>query len=489
MDSSSRKCLTNSRPSQLDSTEANAALMPPDQTNTVLGGAAPSTSAIAPPPSPTNTTRFTPVVRPPTTSPWSTSLQTVLDQPPSTLPYKFIAGGLLFCATFVAWAWFGQINEVGRAQGQLIPKGEVYKIHPVELGKVTHIAIKEGQEVKAGQVLVELDNQIAADEVERLQQTLLADQLQLSQMQGLIERTRLEAQTRAAIAEADAQSQAAAITQSQAEAATLQKMLDQLHSDAAAQEARLDRIKPLVVEGALAKEQMFEVEQALRDRQRTITQNQGELQKALVEAERLQAGLIQKQAEGRTALLGTEQQIQQLQVEVTQLRAKIAETQNLLLTAKAKLKQRFLYAPVSGVVLSLNVQNVGEVVQPGQTIAEMAPSNAALVLAASLPNQEAGFVKPGMPVQVKLDAYPYQDYGIIPGKVIAISPDAKLDQRLGAVYRLEVALDRHSINTKNQTVKFKVGQTATADIIIRRRRIAELLLEPLRELQQGGIDL
>lgn len=433
----------------------------------------------------------TPVNSPPAANSenWSTSLHTVLDQPSSTLPYKLLVGGMIFCLAFGAWAWLGQIEEVGHAQGRLVPKGEAYKVHPVESGKVIKIAVKEGEAVKAGQLLFEMDTQLAKSEVERLQQTLAADKIQLSQTQFLIDKTLLEAQTRVAISDADAKAQEAAISQTKANESTTRDLLTQLQADAAAHQARQARLKPLVEQGAIARDHLFEAEQALGERQRAITQNQGELQQALGEATRLQAGLLQKQAEGRTVQLEAQERIQQLEVEITQLKAKIADTNNLLKSARAKLGQNFLYSPVEGIVSSLNVRNIGEVIQPGQTIAELAPDNAPLVLSASLPNQEAGFVKTGMPVQVKIDAYPYQDYGIVPGKVISISADTKSDERLGEFYRVEVALARNSITANNQTIKFKAGQTAAADIIIRRRRVADILLEPFQQLQKGGIDL
>ena len=483
---------------------------------------------------------------PSNTANWSTSLQTVLDQPPSTLPRKLILGGMVFCMAFGAWATFGRIDEVGHARGQLVPKGEVYKIHPLESGKIAAIHVKEGQSVKAGEELVELDREIAATEVERLQQMLLTDQIQLTQMQAIIDKTRLEAETRVEIAKADAQAAMAAINQINAKAAATQKQLTELQAAAAANEDRVkrlkplsgttqelrnkleadvaaaveevERLKPLVEAGAISKkylldaqqvlrdrqsaitknqldevtitnERQFEAEQALRARTSAIAENQGELPQTLAQAEQLRAELLHKQAEGRRTQIEAQQKIQQLEVEKTQLKAKIAENQNLLAAAKAKLKQRFLYAPVDGVVSSFNIANIGEVVQPGQTIAEIAPQNAPLVLSASLPNQEAGFVKTGMPVQVKLDAYPYQDYGVVTGKVVSISPDAKPDERLGAVYRVEVALQRNYVSANHQTVRFKAGETAAADIIIRRRRIADILLDPIRQLQKGGIDL
>lgn len=420
---------------------------------------------------------------------WSTSLHNLLDQPASTFPQKLIMGGMVFCLAFGAWAWVGQIEQVGEARGQLVPKGRVYKIDPVDPGKIARIAVKEGEAVKAGQVIVEMDNQLDTNEVERLQQTLVADKLQLSQKQAMIEKIGLEAETRAAIANADIQAQQTAIAASKENAATTRQLLTQLGTDAAAYQSRLKRLKPFVEQGALARDQLFEAEQAVRDRQRAITESQGELKQALTEANRLQAGLIQKQAEKRTAQLEAQQRIGQLEVEMTQLQAKIAESKNLLSSAKAKLEQSFLYAPVTGYVSSLNIDNIGQVVQPGQTVAEMAPNSAPLVLSATLSNQEAGFVKTGMPVQVKFDAYPYQDYGIVPGKVTSISPDAKADEKLGPVYRVEVALDRNYVTAKNQTIEFKPGQTASADIVIRRRRIADILLEPFRQLQKGGLNL
>ncbi|HEY9846563.1 MAG TPA: HlyD family efflux transporter periplasmic adaptor subunit, partial [Candidatus Caenarcaniphilales bacterium] len=283
--------------------------------------------------------------------------------------------------------------------------------------------------------------------------------------------------------------QVVAIAQAKTNAATTQKLLAQLQTEAAAQKARLERLKPLVEEGVIARERIFEVEQDLRNSQSNIIKNQGEFQQNLTESQRLTAGLAQKQAEGQTTQLEAAQQTQQLEVEMSQLKARIAETQNLLNSARAKLKQSYLTSPVNGVVLSLNIRNIGEVVQPGQTVAEIAPHNAPLILSAILPNREAGFVKPGMPVQVKFDAYPYQDHGVVPGKVTSISSDAKPDERLGAVYRVEVALARNALTTNQQTIPFKAGQTATAEIIIRRRRVAEILFDPIRQLQKGGLSL
>lgn len=448
---------------------------------------------------------------------WSTSLQTVLDQPPSVFPYYLILGGMAFCVAFMAWAKSGQIEEVGKATGRLVPKGEPYKVHPVVSGKVANLYIKEGQTVKAGQVIAQLDKEIALNEIQRLQQEQAAFKQELVQTEALIDKTRLEAQSRAAITKAEVQgqqatiasvnakieSQKAAIASSKQKATISQILLNQLKVDVTAKQERIQRFNSLVQQGAIAKEQLFQVQQDLGVSQRSITQQIGEIQLAQVESNRLQAdlqqvlaertrmqaALTQKQAEGKTTLLQAEQTIQKLQVEKTNLLAKIQQVQKQQERANTELKQLSLTAPVNGVVLALNVRNSGEVVQTGQTLAEIAPQTAPLVLQAILPSREAGFVKIGNTAQIKFDAYPFQDYGIVSGKVISISPDTKQSEQLGAVYRVEISLNRNYVIANHQTIKFKPGQTATAEIIIRRRHIADILLDPIRQLQSSGISL
>ncbi len=477
---------------------------------------------------------------------WSISLQAVLDRPPAALPKKLMLGGLAFCLAFGTWATVGQVDEIGRAQGQLVPKGDVYKIHPLALGKVATLHVEEGETVKAGQVLVELNAELAAKEVARVEELLSADRIRLAQQTALLEQTRQEAQTRQQIAEADIEAKRAGIVQANARVEALEAQLAQFQgmqaanqdrlrrleplkatveelrhyqqADVAANAERLAALEPLVSEGAVSKEYLFQAEQRLRasqsallqsqlqegtnadeqifqaqqtwrDRTSAIAQTRGELQQALAQGDEYGAELAQRRAEARRTYLETQEKIQQLELERTQLQAKIAENENLLASARTTLDERFLHAPLDGVVSSLNVANPGEVVQAGQTVAEIAPKNAPLVLSASLPDREAGFVKAGMPVKVKFDAYPYQDYGIVAGEVLSISADAKRDERLGAVYKVEVALERDRVTADDRAIDLRAGQTASAEIVIRRRRIIDLLFDPIRQLRQDGLSL
>ena len=477
---------------------------------------------------------------------WSPAMQSLLDKPPSNLPLQLIFGGIVFCLSFSLWAWFGEIDKVGKAQGKLVPKGETYKIESVESAKVSHIAVKEGQEVEVGQLIARLDSEQQTREVERLENLISSYQLELSQKRHLLEKVEVEAQTHKLIAQAEVQGQKSAIDSAIAELKVAKEMLAQRQSELAAQttrqkrvqdlspleqerlaqmnselqehQQRLERLKPLVEEGAISQEaifqaqqayrqsqqqmidnklqgisniseQIFQSEQALREMETRITQSQGEIVSGQKEIERLQAELIHKRTERQRIELEAQQKEEQLKLEISQTETKIAETKNQLAAANSLLEKRSLRSPVAGTVLAFNVVNIGKVVQSGETVAEIAPQGAPLVLSAVLPDREAGFVEKGMAAQVKFDAYSYQDYGVIPGKVISVSPDTKTDEKLGAVYRVKIELERNYVTNDLKKILFKPGQTATADIVIKQQRIIDVLLDPIKKLEQDGIDL
>jgi len=477
---------------------------------------------------------------------WSSSFQTLLDQPPASFPRQLISGGMIFLVAFSAWAWFGTVEEVGKARGKLVPKGETYKIQPIEMGQVRQIEVKEGQQVEAGQLLVTLDADLALKEIDRIQQSIQSYQVELGQKKSLRERIELEAKTQTAIAASNLLVQQAAVSLAQDKKATIAQLLtqqqqaanayqnrqqerqplsaiageriSQLQAEQQAHQERLDRLQSLEEEGAVSKEYIFQAEQALRDTQQRLTssqlqeipntseqlfqadqqlrdlnvqmtQNEGDLLKANSEHEQAKATLVSQQAEAHRVQLEASQRIQQLDVDITQLHSKITEANSLLITAKKQLQHKYLTAPISGTILTLNLKNKGEVVEPGRTVAEIAPEGMPLIVSAFLPNQEAGFVKPGMPVKVKLDAYPYQNYGVISGQVITISADAKSDEKLGEVYQVQVKLDRDHITKNQQTIPFKAGLAVDAEIVIRERRIIDVLLDPIKQLQKDGIKL
>jgi hemolysin D len=418
---------------------------------------------------------------------WSPSVEAVLDQPSSRLPQILLIGGVVFMASLGIWSWYGKFDQIGYAAGKLIPQGELYKVHSAEAGKIISLSVKEGDQINEGDLIAVLNNDLAKGEVERLQQVIQTAKLQFTQQQQLLEQLKLEVKSRQYVSDAEIQAQQIAIGKAAQQIQTSMGLLMQSQGDLIGYQERLARIEPLVTEGAIARERLFEIEQQMRDRQSSVIQNQGSVAQAQNEVKQLQAVLQQRVAEGQRSQLASQQQVQNLLLQITELQGRLQENETLMKTAQSRLQQYFLYAPVSGVVASLSIKNPGEVIQPGQTLMEMRSGDDPLVLEASITSRESGFVKVGMPVKVKFDAYPYQKFGVIPGKVVFTSPDSKTDPQSGiTAYRIKVKLERHHIVSEKEKVQFRAGQTATAEIIVRRRRIIDTVLEPIRQLRASG---
>ena len=193
---------------------------------------------------------------------------------------------------------------------------------------------------------------------------------------------------------------------------------------------------------------------------------------------------------GKLALLRTQEQFKDLQGQLDLLKSQIAQTTTQLKSLDIQLQQRTVRSPIDGMIFELPVTKPGQVLQSGQRIARIAPKGKEMVIKAQMPSSETGFLKVGMPVKVKFDAYPFQEYGIAKGNVKWISPDSKEAKQGGAeIYELEISLDKPYIENDNKRIKLTPGQSATAEVIVRQRQVIDLLLDPFKKLQKGGLEL
>ncbi len=195
---------------------------------------------------------------------------------------------------------------------------------------------------------------------------------------------------------------------------------------------------------------------------------------------------------GRLAVLRNQEQLKDLQTQITNLQSEIAQTGSQITSLQLQMQQRIVRSPIDGVIFELPIQKPGSVVEPGQMIAQIAPNNTPLILKAQMPSQQSGFLKVGMPVKIKFDAYPFQDYGVVQGRVSWISPNSKVqttNQGNIETYELEISLDQPYIQNANRRIPLTPGQTATAEVIIRQRRVMDFILDPFKKLQEGGLEL
>lgn len=395
---------------------------------------------------------------------WSTLTKDLID----TLPRVWTRGLLyllvIFAAIILPWATLSKVDETGSARGRLEPKGKTLKLDAPVAGTVAAIKVKEGQTVKAGQILLELETDITRTELQQTQAKLEG----LLNRENLLELMKNQLQSE----------QLAQLDQVRQRLNSSQKIsaLEQYRLTVAQRDVQ--RHWNLWRKGAIAKIKLEEIEGVKFERQRLLEQNQLDVQQARTELEKQQSVY--------------QRQLKEFQSQISDVRSEIAQTQKLIQSLQFQLRQRVLHAPTDGTIFQLSVQHPGAVLQSGQALAQVAPKGAPLVFRAQMPSQESGFLRMGMPVKLKFDAYPFQDYGIVQGHLRWISPDSKVEETpQGKVetFELEIALEQTYIQTQNKRIALTPGQTATAEVIVRQRRLIDFILDPFKKLQEGGLKL
>jgi hemolysin D len=477
-----------------------------------------------------------------TTDDWSDLTKELLD----SLPQVWTRGLLYFLAVFVAialpWVMLFQVDETGTARGRLEPKGKTFKLDAPVVGTVAEINVKEGESVKVGQSLVKLESELVIRELQQQQEKLSGQQNRLALLDLLKNQSNLAIRTQERQNQAQDLEKQAQIQQAQQNLKSLKisYFLQKEEKQAQVNQAKQDldknkiahKLAEIALKGSQEKYQRYkqaldsnvisqdrfqEVEQLVKENTERLMQSRSDIaqsQSRLSEqqssyqriSEQAQAEMAQAQLKlqeqqrnaqslaysGRLALLKSQDELNNLKTEMTTLTAEIAQSQSQIKSLQFQLTQRIIKAPIAGIVFQLPVKNAGDVLQAGDLIAEIAPKGSLLVLRSQMDTNESGSLRVGMPVKMKFDAYPFQDYGVVEGKLSQIAPTSKVTETTqGQVttYDLEIELKQTCIPTPDRCIALKPGQTATAEVIVRQRRIIDFLLDPFKQLQKGGLKL
>jgi hemolysin D len=478
---------------------------------------------------------------------WSGSTRELLD----TLPQPW-SRGLLYLllggfSVFVSWAMLFQVDDIGTARGRIEPRGKTFRLDTPVDGKVASVLVQEGQTVRANQAIMELESELVNNELSQVRSKLDGQLSRLVQLEGVRNQLRLaivaqqqqnQAQTSEKLALIKQAQQALSTNQVSLPLQASQKLaqMNQAKEELIAAEnayglidkrwqkdlAEVKRYENLRREGIVPEIQIVQAGRTADESLRLREQTKADILKAKQRLKEQQSGydtLMQqlnsdvKQAEnrlreqqsgqesllhaGELALIKSQQQLQEIEAQVVSLRSEVAQAQGQEKSLGFQIKQRLIRAPIGGTIFQLPVQRPGAVLQAGQTVAQIAPQKSQWILRARIRSKDSGFLRVGLPAKLKFDAYPFQTYGVIPGRLSWVSPDSKASSTStitsaspqptnpeGDFFELEIELQRDYIQAKDRRIALKPGQTAQVDIITRQRRIIDFFLDPFRGLQQ-----
>lgn len=429
-------------------------------------------------------------------------------------PWRFtqatvvVMAALVFCA--LLWSFFGRADVIVTAAGTLWPESEVRRVYAPVDGELANIYIAEGQPVSKGDVLARLN---ARGAIEAATNALNA-QLKLEdaerewrlfpEKKALMER-RVEAlKEEMEVEERQHQRRVAEGTSKLAEGqrAQLQEarsLLDDARRarDAAKEEAdKYARLFALPGGGGVSQLQVEGKKNALlaADNAYRVAQSRlGELA--------ARQSLEYTQAKSQLETSGQELAKLRLQYEAAskemanteeKLRLQL-QTARLVADAAARIKfenidkDNFLLivAPVDGVITDVTSTQPGDKIQANTPLGGIAPKNARPVLKVEIAEHDRAFLREGLPVKLKFNAFPYQRYGVIEGTLEYISPATKPSpQSKQPVYEGRVRPARDYYQVGDDKYPLRYGMTASAEIVVRKRRLIDLALDPFRQI--GG---
>ncbi|MCF8152445.1 MAG: HlyD family type I secretion periplasmic adaptor subunit [Burkholderiaceae bacterium] len=408
-----------------------------------------------------------------------------------------------FALLALLWAIFGRMDVVATAHGKIVPNEGSKLIQPMETAVVKAIHVIDGQAVKAGEVLVELDATQAHADSTRTTNDLVTARLQAARARALlaalatgklprieraedigagigVERTTQEqrildgqyGEYQARIARIEAE-----IAKREAERRSTQEIVKKLEQTAPIARQRAEDFKGLVAKNFISKHGYLEKEQIRIEQEADLETEKSRLKELAAAIDEARSQRNSLTAETRRTALDTLNEAEQ----------KATGYGQELLKSDNRGRQMRLTAPVDGTVQQLAVRTVGGVVTLAQVLMVIVPKDDALEVEAFLENKDIGFVNEGQEAEVKIETFPFTKYGTIPARLIHVSHDAINDDKRGLIYSTRARLQRATVLVDGKTVHLSAGMAVSVEIKTGKRRVIEYFLSPL--LQYGSESL
>ena len=427
---------------------------------------------------------------------FSTAAMAMRAQPPWQVVRMASLAICAMTAMALGFAWFAEMDIVVSAQGKVIPTGRSKVIQPLESGIVKAIAVRDGQAVKAGDVLVELDLTNSGADRERLQREVWGAQAEVLRTTAqLLGHSGFKAPSDIP---AEIVSNQLAILQSKtaeqrARMASLDADIGKKSADADAISSSLTQLRatlPLVLQkhamredlaktGHIAKAGVIETRMELLNSEKEIA----------VQGNRLKESQSSHKAAEEQRLQASSEFVARASGErVDATKRWDAATQEFL-KAQQRWWQQTLRAPIDGVVQQLAVTTVGGVVTPAQALMTIVPESSTLELEAQVANRDIGHVRLGQRVIVKVETFDFTRYGYLEGEVLWVGTDAVQDPKLGPIFPVRIKLIQTETPTavNGRAGVVKPGMSITADIRTDKRRLIEYLLAPMLRYKQEAL--
>lgn len=387
------------------------------------------------------------------------------------------------------WSFFGMVDVVVTARGKVSPDGNIKILQPLETGVIKSLSVKEGDFVKKGQVLAEIDSSTTQPEMESIKKNLEHLELEKGRLSATSGGTPFAAtlptlvvpdmstenvNTQRDLYQADIASQSRQIESKQQELSTIEEQIKSNHAAMTHYQTLLnvamDKERRLTaVADIIAKNDLVQAQEEVFNYSNKVNELKYKIQELNFSKKQVKENVAYLRAKFRADNL---RELSDRQKQITQLKANMEE----ITFRNTKTK---IIAPVDGFVNTLFIHTVGGVVTPAEKLMSIVPVDSPLIIKATVLNKDIGYIRETMPVTIKIDTFDFQKYGTLKGTVKHIPKDAIEDEKLGPVYEVFIEPKDKTLKVDGKTVSIQSGMSLSVEIKVGKRRIIEFFIYPL----------
>ena len=363
---------------------------------------------------------------------------------------------LFIVLILLIWAYFAKIDQVTRATATVIASARTQEIQASEGGVLSSILVKEGEDVKRGQLLLVLEE-------ERAQAALANSATKVAALQAKV--ARLEAEI---------------LDRPLSFPESVQRYSEYIQN----QTELYHRRRQAISQDIASLEQML----SLANQELSINEpllSYGDVSQADIIRLRRQVADINAQINNKR-----NKYFEDAQAELTRAQEELQAEQEQLRDRSQVLQEKRLLAPTAGKINNIRVTTIGGVVRPGEVIMEILPTDSDLVVEAKVRPADIAYVKEGQTASVKLDAYDYSIFGAMKGEVVYISPDTLSEpspQGERSYYRVQIRISGAEFDGRANDIIIRPGMTASVDIKAMERSVLSYLTKPITKTLSEGL--
>ncbi|NLC70756.1 MAG: HlyD family type I secretion periplasmic adaptor subunit [Desulfuromonadaceae bacterium] len=406
-----------------------------------------------------------------------------------------MAVGVLM-VVFVLWAHFTVLDEVTRGMGQVIPSQRVQVIQNLEGGILQEILVQENQIVAKGDILVRIDNALAASQfrdttikameheaaIVRLKAEVAGEELVFPPRFKDTDPQILNGQRSIYLArkqqlEAELNVLELQYSQRQQEVTEMQSQRQQLERSLSLARQQRAAVKPLVDQGIYARTDYLTIERDISTLQGNIEALRLGIPRVRQAVEEASKRIAQRRAEFRTQAFD---EMNRRGVELKSLR-------ELMSAGEDRVTRTDVRSPVRGTVKQLKLTTVGGVVRPGEPIMEIVPLDDSLLIEARVRPADIAFLHPGQKAMIKVSAYDFSIFGGLEGVVEAISADTIEEDNGESFYKVKLRTQANSLIYRGESLPIIPGMTSSVDILTGKKSVLSYLMKPILRMKQNAL--